>query len=160
MPRDTDKGVLLAPMEDVTDLPFRVICKRYGADIVYTEFISSEGLVRDARRSMEKLRLAEEERPVSIQIFGGNIDVMVDAAQRAAEAGPDFIDINFGCWVKNVVARNAGAALLKDPPAMAAMTKAIVDAVDLPVTVKTRLGWDKNSIVIVDVPRMSKHPKM
>lgn len=151
---EVDKGVLLAPMEDVTDLPFRVICKRYGADIVYTEFISSEGLVRDARRSMEKLRLAEEERPVSIQIFGGNIDVMVDAAQRAAEAGPDFIDINFGCWVKNVVARNAGAALLKDPPAMAAMTKAIVDAVDLPVTVKTRLGWDKNSIVIVDVARM------
>lgn len=151
---EVEKGVLLAPMEDVTDLPFRVICKRYGADIVYTEFISSEGLVRDARRSMEKLQLAEEERPVSIQIFGGNIDVMVDAAQRAAEAGPDFIDINFGCWVKNVVARNAGAALLKDPPAMAAMTKAIVDAVDLPVTVKTRLGWDKSSIVIVDVARM------
>lgn len=151
---EVDKGVLLAPMEDVTDLPFRVICKRYGADIVYTEFISSEGLVRDARRSMEKLRLADEERPVSIQIFGGNIDVMVDAAQRAAAAGPDFIDINFGCWVKNVVARNAGAALLKDPPAMAAMTKAIVDAVDMPVTVKTRLGWDKSSIVIVDVARM------
>jgi len=149
-----DKGVLLAPMEDVTDLPFRVICKRYGADIVYTEFVSSEGLVRDARRSLEKLRLSDEEHPVSIQIFGGDIDVMVDAAIRAAESGPDFIDINFGCWVKNVVARNAGAALLKDPPLMAKLTRAIVDAVKLPVTVKTRLGWSKDSIVITDVAQM------
>lgn len=149
-----DNGVLLAPMEDVTDLPFRVICKRYGADIVYTEFISSEGLVRDARRSLEKLRLADEEHPVSIQIFGGDINVMVDAAIRAAESGPDFIDINFGCWVKNVVARNAGAALLKDPPLMAKLTRAIVDAVQLPVTVKTRLGWSKDSIVITDVAQM------
>lgn len=151
---NVDQGILLAPMEDVTDLPFRLICRRYGADIVYTEFISSDGLVRDARRSMEKLRLAEEERPVAIQIFGGDIDVMVDAAQRAEAAGPDFIDINFGCWVKNVVVRNAGAALLKDPEQMQKLTRAIVDAVKGPVTVKTRLGWSKDSIVILEVARM------
>jgi tRNA-dihydrouridine synthase B len=149
-----DKGILLAPMEDVTDLPFRLICRRYGADIVYTEFISSDGLVRDARRSMEKLRLAEEERPVAIQIFGGDVDVMVEAARRAEESGPDFLDINFGCWVKNVVVRNAGAALLKDPPQMQKLTRSIVDAVKKPVTVKTRLGWSKDSIVILDVARM------
>lgn len=151
---DVTQGVLLAPMEDVTDLPFRQVCKRYGADIVYTEFISSDGLVRDARRSMEKLRLAENERPVSIQIFGGDEEVMVGAAKRAEQAKPEFIDINFGCWVKNVVVRNAGAALLKDPPQMQRLTKAIVDAVQLPVTVKTRLGWSKDSIVILDVARM------
>ena len=144
-------GVLLAPMEDVTDMPFRVICKRMGADIVYTEFISSDGLVRDARRSLEKLLLSDEEHPVSIQIFGGDIDIMKEAAAVAEASGPDFIDINCGCWVRNVVARNAGAALLKDPPLMAAMTKAIVETVNLPVTVKTRLGWDSSSIIIEDV---------
>jgi tRNA-dihydrouridine synthase B len=148
-----ENGVLLAPMEDVTDMPFRIICKRMGADIVYTEFISSDGLIRDARRSLEKLELAEEEHPVSIQIFGGDIDTMKAAAEMAEESGPDFIDINCGCWVRNVVARNAGAALLKDPPAMAAMTKALVETVGLPVTVKTRLGWDKNNIIIVDVAK-------
>ncbi|MCX6139889.1 MAG: tRNA dihydrouridine synthase DusB [Candidatus Kapabacteria bacterium] len=151
---DVDKGILLAPMEDVTDLPFRLICRRYGADIVYTEFISSDGLVRDARRSMEKLRLAEEERPVAIQIFGGDEDVMVEAAQRAEAAGPDFVDINFGCWVKNVVVRNAGAALLKDPVQMQKLTRSIVDAVKKPVTVKTRLGWSRDAIVIVEVAKM------
>jgi len=149
-----DKGILLAPMEDVTDLPFRTICKRQGADIVYTEFISSDGLVRDARRSMEKLRLNDEERPVAIQIFGGDLDVMVEAAIRAEQSDPDFIDINFGCWVKNVVVRNAGAALLKDPPMMQKLTRAIVDAVGKPVTVKTRLGWSKSEIVILDVAKM------
>lgn len=149
-----DKGIVLAPMEDVTDLPFRMICKRYGADIVYTEFISSDGLVRDARRSMEKLRLAEEERPVAIQIFGGDEDIMVEAARRAEESGPDFIDINFGCWVKNVVVRNAGAALLKDPVGMQKLTRSIVDAVKMPVTVKTRLGWSRDSIVILEVAKM------
>jgi tRNA-dihydrouridine synthase B len=148
-----DKGVLLAPMEDVTDMPFRRICKRYGADIVYTEFISSDGLVRDARRSLEKLRLADDERPVAIQIFGGDEQVMVDAARRAADSGPEFVDINFGCWVKNVVVRNAGAALLKDPQQMERLTRAIVNAVDKPVTVKTRLGWSKDNIVILDVAR-------
>ncbi|MBU3742442.1 MAG: tRNA dihydrouridine synthase DusB [Candidatus Kapabacteria bacterium] len=151
---EVDQGILLAPMEDVTDLPFRLICRRYGADIVYTEFISSDGLVRDARRSMEKLRLADEERPVAIQIFGGDIDVMVEAARRAEESGPDFVDINFGCWVKNVVVRNAGAALLKDPPQMQKLTRAIVDACKGPVTVKTRLGWSRDNIVILDVARM------
>ena len=134
-------------------MPFRRICKRYGADIVYTEFISSDGLVRDARRSLEKLRLADDERPVAIQIFGGDEAVMVDAARRAAESGPEFVDINFGCWVKNVVVRNAGAALLKDPPQMERLTRAIVNAVDKPVTVKTRLGWSRDNIVILDVAR-------
>ncbi len=150
---EVERGVLLAPMEDVTDLPFRIICKRLGADIVYTEFISSEGLVRNAWRSRSKLTVEDEERPVAIQIFGGNIPVMVEAARLSEEAGPDFIDINCGCWVKNVVARSAGAALLKDPPLMAKMAREIVDTVKLPVTLKTRLGWDKNSIVIEDVAR-------
>ncbi len=150
---EVENGVLLAPMEDITDLPFRVICKRQGADIVYTEFISSDGLVRDAKRSMQKLTLAEEEHPVSIQIFGGDMEVMKLAARKAEESGPDFIDINCGCWVKNVVVRNAGAALLKDPPLMAQMTKTLVNEVSLPVTVKTRLGWSKDEIVIIDVAK-------
>jgi len=148
-----NQGVLLAPMEDVTDLPFRLICKRFGADIVYTEFISSDGLIRDARRSLEKLQLAAEERPVAIQIFGGEVDVMTSAARKAEEFEPDFIDINYGCWVKNVVARNAGAALLKDPLQMEMLTREIVKSVNMPVTVKTRLGWSKDSIVILDVAR-------
>ncbi len=148
-----DRGILLAPMEDVTNMPFRRICKRYGADIVYTEFISSDGLVRDARRSLEKLKLADDERPVAIQIFGGDEAIMVDAARRAAESGPEFVDINFGCWVKNVVVRNAGAALLKDPQQMEHLTRSIVKAVDKPVTVKTRLGWSRDNIVILDVAR-------
>lgn len=148
-----DNGVLLAPMEDVTNLPFRVMCKRKGADIVYTEFISSEGLVRDAARSIAKLLLAEEERPAAVQIFGGDAGTMVDAAQRALACNPDFLDINYGCWVKNVVVRNAGAALLKDPPQMQRLTRAVVDAVNIPVTVKTRLGWSQSDIVILDVAR-------
>jgi tRNA-dihydrouridine synthase B len=151
---EVDKGILLAPMEDVTDMPFRVMCKRHGADIVYTEFISSDGLVRDGRRSIEKLNLAEEEHPVAIQIFGGDEAIMREAAQKAAESGPDFLDINFGCWVRNVVARNAGAALLKDPPMMVQLTKAVVEGANIPVTVKTRLGWSRDSIVILDVARM------
>lgn len=150
---EVENGVLLAPMEDVSDLPFRVVCRRLGADIVYTEFISSEGLVRDARRSLEKLVVADEEHPVSIQIFGGDIPTMIRAAQKAEESQPDFIDINCGCWVKNVVARNAGAALLKDPPLMQEMTRSIVKNVKIPVTVKTRLGWDPSSIVIVEVAK-------
>lgn len=150
-----EKGVLLAPMEDVTDLPFRVICKRNGADIVYTEFISSEGLVRDAKRSLAKLELAEEEQPSVIQIFGGDIPTMIRAAEMAVTSNPAFLDINCGCWVKNVVARNAGAGLLREPHKMAEMTKAIVEAVaPIPVTVKTRLGWDPKSIIIVDVAQM------
>ncbi|MCS7302661.1 MAG: tRNA-dihydrouridine synthase family protein, partial [Candidatus Kapabacteria bacterium] len=151
---DIEQGVLLAPMEDVTDSPFRRICRRYGADIVYTEFISSDGLVRNAPRSFQKLHITADEHPIAIQIFGGDIPTMVEAARIAADSNPDFLDINCGCWVKNVVARNAGAALLKDPPRMAAMARAIVQTVSLPVTVKTRLGWDRSSIVICDVARM------
>lgn len=150
---EVTNGVFLAPMEDITDLPFRVICKRMGADVVYTEFISSDGLIRDAKRSMQKLQLADEEHPVSIQIFGGDLDVMKMAARKAVESGPDFLDINCGCWVKNVVARNAGAALLKDPPLMAHMTQTLVNEVSLPVTVKTRLGWSKDNIVILEVAK-------
>ncbi len=149
-----EQGVLLAPMEDVSDSPFRRLCRRYGADIVYTEFISSDGLVRNARRSFQKLRIASEEHPIAVQIFGGDIPTMVEAARIAVESNPDFLDINCGCWVKNVVARNAGAALLKDPPKMAAMARALVKAVSVPVTVKTRLGWDRSSIVICEVARM------
>ena len=151
---EVTNGLLLAPMEDVTDPPFRRVCKRLGADIVYTEFISSEGLVRDAKRSMQKLQVYDDERPVAIQIFGGREEAMAESARRAEAAGPDFIDINCGCWVKNVVARNAGAALLKDLSAMRGVIKSVVDATSLPVTVKTRLGWDRSSIVITDVARM------
>ncbi|MBS1913097.1 MAG: tRNA dihydrouridine synthase DusB [Bacteroidetes bacterium] len=153
-PISMERPLLLAPMEDVTDPPFRRVCKRLGADIVYTEFISSEGLIRDARRSNQKLKLYDDERPVSIQIFGGNDEVMAEAAQIAEAAGPDFIDINCGCWVKNVVARNAGAALLRDLPAMERIARTVVDAVKLPVTLKTRLGWDRQSIRIVEVAQM------
>lgn len=148
---EVHNGVLLAPMEDVTDAPFRLLCRRNGADIVYTEFISSEGLIRAAAKSRKKLTIFPEERPLSIQIFGGNIPVMIKAAQIAESAEPDFIDINCGCWVKGVVQRQAGAALLKDPEQMERMTRAVVDAVKMPVTLKTRLGWDKNSINIVEV---------
>lgn len=151
---EVDQGILLAPMEDVTDPPFRRICHRLGADIVYTEFISSEGLIRDARRSMAKLKIYEDERPVSIQIFGGREEAMAESARIAEEAGPDFIDINCGCWVKDVVKRNAGAGLLRDIPLMRQVIKAVVDNTSLPVTVKTRLGWDRNSIRILDVARM------
>lgn len=153
-PIEVEQGLLLAPMEDVTDPPFRRVCKRLGADIVYTEFISSEGLIRDARRSNQKLTLYDDERPVSIQIFGGDDGVMAEAARIAEAAGPDFIDINCGCWVKNVVARNAGAALLRDLPAMERIARTVVDAVKLPVTLKTRLGWDRSSIRITEVAQM------
>lgn len=151
---EVDRGLLLAPMEDVTDPPFRRVCHRLGADIVYTEFISSEGLVRDARRSFQKLKVYDDERPVAIQIFGGREEAMAGSARIAEEAGPDFIDINCGCWVKDVVARNAGAALLKDIDGMRSIVKSVVDATSLPVTVKTRLGWDRASIRIVEVARM------
>lgn len=153
-PIEVQNGLLLAPMEDVTDPPFRRVCKQLGADIVYTEFISSEGLVRDAKRSLQKLAVYDDERPVAIQIFGGRDEAMAESARIAESAGPDFIDINCGCWVKNVVARNAGAALLKDPPAMQRIARSVVNGTKLPVTLKTRLGWDRNSIVITEVARM------
>jgi len=146
--------ILLAPMEDVTEPPFRLICRRLGADIVYTEFISAEGLIRDARKARAKLFFYEEERPVAVQIFGGNDEVLVQAAKISEEAGPDFIDINCGCWVKDVAMRGAGAGLLKDIPKMAKIAESVLTNVKLPVTLKTRLGWDEDSIVIVEVARI------
>lgn len=140
--------LLLAPMEDITTGPFRKICKSYGAGLVYTEFVSSEGLIRDAGKSLRKLKVDDQERPVAIQIFGHDIASMVKAAQVAAEAGPEMIDLNFGCPVKKVVRKGAGAAMLRDPEKMIAMTREIVQAVDIPVTVKTRLGWDSDNIII------------
>ena len=138
-------------MEDVSDPPFRALCKKYGADVMYTEFISSEGLIRDAAKSRAKLDIFEYERPIGIQIFGSEIDSMRQAAAITEEAQPDIIDINYGCPVKKVACRGAGAGILQDIPKMVAMTKEIVDTCTLPVTVKTRLGWDDNSKYIVEV---------
>jgi len=146
-----DFPLLLAPMEDVSDPPFRVLCKRNGADIMYTEFISSEGLIRNAAKSVQKLDIYEKERPVGIQIFGSNIDSMVRAVEIVEKTKPDVIDINYGCPVKKVVCKGAGAGILKDIPLMVKLTKEIVKRTSLPVTVKTRLGWDHDSIQIVDV---------
>jgi tRNA-dihydrouridine synthase B len=151
---DFKNKILLAPMEDVTEPSFRLTCKRLGADVVYTEFISSEGLIRDARKSKEKLFFYEEERPIAIQIFGGIEESMDKAAQISSSANPDFIDINCGCWVKDVALRGAGAGLLKDLPKMRRIAESVMQNVSLPVTLKTRLGWDEESIVIVDVARM------
>lgn len=142
---------LLAPMEDVSDPPFRALCKENGADVMYTEFISSEGLIRDAAKSVQKLDIFEYERPIGIQIFGYDIEHMREAAAIAAEANPDIIDINYGCPVKKVSCKGAGAGILKDIPKMVSMTEEIVKAVNKPVTVKTRLGWDENTKYIVDV---------
>lgn len=143
--------LLLAPMEDVSDPPFRFVCKQNGADLMYTEFISSEGLIRDAAKSVQKLDIFEYERPIGIQLFGGEIDSMVEAAKIATQVNPDLVDINYGCPVKKVVCKGGGAAILQDIPKMVAMTKAIVDSTHLPVTVKTRLGWDEKSKNIVEV---------
>jgi len=138
-------------MEDVSDPPFRKVCKANGADVMYTEFISSEGLIRDAAKSVQKLDIFGYERPVGIQIFGSDIEVMKEAAEIATQAEPDIIDINYGCPVKAVACKGAGAALLQDVPKMVEMTKEIVESTHLPVTVKTRLGWDDNTKYIVDV---------
>jgi len=143
--------LLLAPMEDVSDPPFRALCKRHGADLMYTEFISSEGLIRDAAKSRKKLDIFEQERPIGIQLFGGHEEAMVEAARIAEAAGPELIDINYGCPVKKVVDKGAGACLLQDVPKMARLTAAVVKAVKLPVTVKTRLGWSEGTKNIVDV---------
>lgn len=143
--------LLLAPMEDVSDPPFRLVCKQNGADLMYTEFISSEGLIRDAAKSVMKLDIFEYERPIGIQLFGSDIESMKEAAIIANEANPDLIDINYGCPVKAVACKGAGAALLQDIPKMVEMTAAIVKAVNRPVTVKTRLGWDDSTKNIVDV---------
>ena len=151
---EVHKGVLLAPMEDVTDLPFRVICKRLEADIVYTEFVNSEGLVRGSEKTKKKMLFWEEERPFAIQIYGGEITSMAGAAQLAESFQPDIIDINCGCWVKDVAMRGAGAGLLRDLPKMEKIASTVVNAVKTPVTLKTRLGWDAKSIRIVDVAKM------
>jgi nifR3 family TIM-barrel protein len=146
-----DFPLLLAPMEDVSDPPFRFVCKQHGADLMYTEFISSEGLIRDAAKSTAKLDIFEYEKPIGIQLFGGTIDSMREAAIIAEKAQPDLIDINYGCPVKAVACKGAGAALLQDIPKMVKMTEEIVKAVKLPVTVKTRLGWDENTLNVVEV---------
>ena len=146
-----DFPLLLAPMEDVSDPPFRALCKENGADVVYTEFVSSEGLIRDAAKSVIKLDIYEKERPVGIQIFGANLDSMLQAVDIVEKSNPDIIDINYGCPVKKVVSKGAGAGILKDICLMESLTKAIVERTNLPVTVKTRLGWDHNSIKIVEV---------
>ena len=148
-----EKAVLLAPMEDVSDISFRLVCRELGADVVYTEFVNSEGLIRSSEKTHRKLKIIEEERPVGIQIYGSNLDSMVGAAKIAEAENPDLIDINAGCWVKNVVACGAGAGLLKDPVYMQKLVKSVVDSVSLPVTVKTRLGIDNNSIYILDVAK-------
>ena len=143
--------LLLAPMEDVSDPPFRALCKENGADVVYTEFISSEGLIRNAAKSIQKLDIYEKERPVGIQIFGANVDSMMESVEIVEKTKPDIIDINFGCPVKKVVCKGAGAGILKDIPKMVKLTEYIVKHTKIPVTVKTRLGWDHNSIKIVEV---------
>ena len=146
-----DFPLLLAPMEDVSDPPFRALCKEQGADVVYTEFISSEGLIRDAAKSVIKLDIYEKERPVGIQIFGAELDSMLQAVDIVERSNPDIIDINFGCPVKKVVCKNDGAGILRDIPLMVKLTSEIVKRTKLPVTVKTRLGWDNDSIKIVEV---------
>ena len=143
--------LLLAPMEDVSDPPFRMLCKKHGADLMYTEFISSEGLIRDAAKSVMKLDIYEYERPIGVQIFGSEIDTMVKCAEIIERTNPDLLDINYGCPVMKVTCKGAGAGILKDIPKMVRMTEAIVKATKLPVTVKTRLGWDDSSKNVVEV---------
>lgn len=143
--------MLLAPMEDVSDPPFRALCKEQGADVVFTEFISSEGLIRDAAKSVMKLDIYEKERPVGIQIFGANLESMLESVEIVERSGPDMIDINFGCPVKKVVSKGAGAGILKDIDLMVSLTAAMVKHTNLPITIKTRLGWDQDSIRIVEV---------
>lgn len=146
-----DFPLLLAPMEDVSDPPFRALCKKHGADLMYTEFISSEGLIRDAAKSVKKLDIFEYERPIGIQIFGSEIESMREATAITEQANPDIIDINFGCPVKKVANKGAGAGILKDIPKMVSMTEEIVKSTNLPVTVKTRLGWNDDTKYIVEV---------
>ncbi len=148
-----DFPLLLAPMEDVSDPPFRAVCKAQGADLMFTEFISSEGLIRDAKKSLQKLDIFDYERPIGIQIFGDKIESMKLAAERVEQAQPELLDINYGCPVKKVACKGAGAGILKDLPKMQEMTAEIVKQVDLPVTVKTRLGWDDSTIQILEVAK-------
>lgn len=146
-----DRPVMLAPMEDVTDLSFRQICREQGADMVYTEFVSADALIRNIQATLRKLTISQAERPAAIQIYGRDVDSMVEAAKICEQAGPEVIDLNFGCPVKKVAGKGAGAGLLRDIPLMLAITRAVVNAVKVPVTAKTRLGWDHNSKVIVEL---------
>ncbi|MEI6846423.1 MAG: tRNA dihydrouridine synthase DusB [Chlorobiaceae bacterium] len=148
---EIDRPVILAPMEDVTDRAFRQLCKRNGADIVYTEFISAEALRRGAEKTVRKLKIDTVEHPISVQIFGSSIDSMIEAAVIAEEFRPDYLDINFGCPTKKVAGKGAGAALLREPEKMASIAEAVVRAVNIPVTAKTRIGWDRESINIIDI---------
>ena len=146
-----ERPILLAPMEDVTDPAFRLMCKKFGADMVYTEFVSSDALIRSVNKTEQKLNISDEERPVAIQIYGKDAETMVEAAKIVENAQPDILDINFGCPVKKVAGKGAGAGMLQNIPKMLEITRAVVDAVNIPVTVKTRLGWDANSKIIVDL---------
>lgn len=146
-----ERPLFLAPMEDVTDASFRYVCKKFGADMMYTEFVSSDGLIRDARKSLEKLVIYEYERPIGIQIYGHIPEAMTEAAKMAEAAKPDLIDINFGCPVNKIAKRGAGSGMMREPEKMVAITESIVKNVNLPVTVKTRLGWDEDSKIIVEL---------
>lgn len=146
-----ERPVFLAPMEDVTDIAFRLMCKRFGADMVYTEFVSSDALIRSINKTQQKLIVSDEERPVAIQIYGRDVESMVEAAKICEQAGPDLLDINFGCPVKRVAGKGAGAGMLRNRPLMLDITKAVTKAVNIPVTVKTRLGWDTDNKIIVDL---------
>lgn len=146
-----ERPVLLAPMEDVTDIAFRLMCKRFGADMVYTEFVSSDALIRNVSKTQQKLTVSDEERPVAIQIYGREVEPMVEAAKLCEEAGPDVLDINFGCPVKKVAGKGAGSGMLRNVPLMLEITREVVKAVRIPVTVKTRLGWDADHQIIVEL---------
>ncbi len=146
-----DKPLFLAPMEDVTDPAFRLLCKRFGVDMVYTEFISADALIRSVKRTEQKLTIYDEERPVAIQLYGREADAMAEAARISEESKPEFIDLNFGCPVKKVAGKGAGAGLLRDIPKMLEITREVVKAVKVPVTVKTRLGWDEDNKIIVEL---------
>lgn len=146
-----DKALFLAPMEDVTDMGFRLRCKHFGADMVYTEFVSSDALIRGVNKTEAKIAISEQERPVAIQIYGREVEAMVEAAKICAEANPDILDINFGCPVKKVAGKGAGSGMMRTPELMVEITREVVKAVNIPVTVKTRLGWDDNSKIIVDL---------
>ena len=146
-----ERAVMLAPMEDVTDISFRLLCKHFGADMVYTEFVSADALIRSVNKTQQKLTIADEERPVAIQIYGRDPQTMAEAAQICEAAKPDILDINFGCPVKKVAGKGAGAGMLRNVPLMLEITRAVVDAVHIPVTVKTRLGWDINNLIIKDL---------
>ena len=147
----SENPVFLAPMEDVTDMGFRLMCKQFGADMVYTEFVSSDALIRHVNKTQAKLTISEEERPVAIQIYGREVDAMVEAAKICEEANPNILDINFGCPVKKVAGKGAGSGMMKTPELMVEITAAVVKAVKIPVTVKTRLGWDHDSKIIVEL---------